>query len=59
MRFALNTTDSIIQLGGDIEDLVACCVAMDVEGTVVGHDIRNITVLSIAELGVSIAFHIA
>lgn len=58
MRFALDTTDSIIQLGGDIEDLVACCVAVDVEGAVVGYDISNIAVLSIAELGVSVAFHV-
>lgn len=51
----LTTTDAIIELGCHIEILVTCAVVHFVEGTVVSDDVGDVTVLSVAELGIAIA----
>ena len=51
----LTTTNTIVELGCHIEVLVARGIVRFVEGTVVSDDVGDVTVLSVAELGIAIA----
>lgn len=54
-RAVLTTTDTIIELGGHIEILVACCVMRLVKGTVVSNDVSDVAVFSVAKSGITVA----
>jgi hypothetical protein len=51
----LTATDTIVELGGHIEILVACGVVRLVKGTVVSDDVSDIAILAVAKLGIAVA----
>jgi hypothetical protein len=51
----LTATDTIVELGGHIEVLVARGVVRFVKRTVVGDDVSDVAVFAIAKLGIAVA----
>lgn len=54
--FELESTYAIVKLGGYIQSLVACYVAVDSKGTVVRYNISDVAIFPGAEVIVAITF---
>lgn len=55
MCFSLYHADAVIELSGDPECLIATSIAWDNKGRVVGADLGDVAVFTVAELSVAIA----